>query len=122
MFDEEMNKWIDLFKDLSFWQWNPTGKETVTLDHNLRMSRVIEKERGAEPAFWARGDMKQSVGYLKRRRDDHCPSEAAEDLEGRRGGMPGSNLKVQVRVRVKRGVWSRHGDQGGQVKAAMPGW
>lgn len=36
--------------------------------------------------------------------------------------MPGFNLKVQVRVRVKRGVWARYGDQGGQVKAAMSGW
>lgn len=47
--DEQMNKWLDMFKDLSSWWWNQTGKETVILECELSMFRVIEDPRKGEP-------------------------------------------------------------------------
>lgn len=48
MLDKEMNKWIVVYKDLLSWRWNQTCKETVILEPNRSMFRVIEDPRKGE--------------------------------------------------------------------------
>ena len=47
-FDEEMNKWMDVLKDLSSWLQNQTSKGTVILQCDLSVFGVMEYPRKGE--------------------------------------------------------------------------